>query len=346
MKLIHNIDVDSTVTKPIMQESILSVAKPMESAIVQGSQALFPYMKKDYNALLPLQFVHFSDIHSVLDQWNRIASFMNYYKDYISFALHTGDYCGSSIDQYSDLYNWGVPTHQPILNCVGNHDKVSRTRKPVSKETVHGLLFNDKQDWGVTFLDIPFSMTYYKDFPASHIRLIVLDNYFDPEAQQAWLKTVLAEAKALEYHVITATHPPTDAIADYVDTAFNSLTLVTGTAPDTFIKSPFEDPIADFKEAGGVHICHLCGHLHYDLFGYTARGILNIAVEMATAWAPCDDARREIDTNSYDCFNVTSIDVNQGLLRLVRIGNNYDLYLRRKSTLCYDYINRRIISFS
>ena len=33
-----------------------------------------------------------SDIHGDLDGWDRIMTMINYYQDYISFSLHTGDY--------------------------------------------------------------------------------------------------------------------------------------------------------------------------------------------------------------------------------------------------------------
>ena len=123
---------------PRMQESILSIAKPMEAAILQGATVLWPYKAGEHNnSLKPLQFVHFSDVHAILDQWDRIMTFTNHYKDYLSFALHTGDYCGGNIDQYVNLYGRGVPCELPAYNCVGNHDKVNQSRTYVSKETVH-----------------------------------------------------------------------------------------------------------------------------------------------------------------------------------------------------------------
>lgn len=323
------------------QMSILEVAKPMEAAIVQGAFDLWAY--KDTERYRPLQFIHFSDVHGIIDHWDRIVTLLNHYKDYISFAVHTGDYVGGHIEQYVDMYRYGVPAERPVLNCIGNHDKHSHYGAKVTKEMVHSMLFHRTDDWGVSFHDCDFSMAYYKDFPESNIRLIVLDVYYDVDLQAKWLKDVLDDAKVHGYHVMTAMHPPTAEPVSFPDTTFNSLTEVMKIAPVVHPTIPYEEIIADFIDAGGSFICNLCGHLHYDVFGYTKRGVLNISVDMASCWAPGDDAQRVPNTMSYDCFNVMSVDVKMGILRLIRIGNNYDYYLRRKSTLSYDYINKKVI---
>ena len=61
-----------------MSENIIDIAKPMESAIIQGSLARCPFLFKD--PFKPLQFVHFSDVHSMLDPWDRIMTFINHYE--------------------------------------------------------------------------------------------------------------------------------------------------------------------------------------------------------------------------------------------------------------------------
>ena len=106
----------------------------------------------------------------------------------------------------------------------------------------------------------------------------------------------------------------------------------------------FEDLIVDFVKAGGVFVCNFAGHLHIDLCGYTDAGILNVAVPSGTTWDKNSDLKRVRGTKSMDCFNVVGIDVDLGLLKLVRVGANVDHYLRRKTALCYDYINKKVIS--
>lgn len=321
-------------------ESIIDIAKPMERAIIQGSESRCPFLFKD--PFKPLQFVHFSDVHSMLDHWDRIMTFINYYEKYLSFGIHTGDFCAGTIEEYTDLYEYGVPTDLPVLNCTGNHDRATAAHVSATKEDVYKHLFNRSNKWNVNFMDCDFSMAYYKDFPESNIRLIVLDQYFDIEAQIAWLRDLLNRSKEEGMLVITAMHQPTSTLVDCPETTFNSI-MGWQSANEAVVPTPFEEPIAEFIEAGGKYVCNLCGHHHHDLFGYTKRGVLNIAVEMATCWAPWDDSRRVFDTRTYDCFNVVSIEPNIGLIRLTRIGNNVDYYLRKKTTFCYDFIKKQVV---
>lgn len=65
-------------------------------------------------------------------------------------------------------------------------------------------------------------MTYYKDFPESNIRLIVLDLYYDIEIQGEWLKNILEEAKEKGLCVITATHEPTAEVFNTFDVTFHA----------------------------------------------------------------------------------------------------------------------------
>ena len=41
---------------------------------------------------------------------------------------------------------------------------------------------------------------------------------------------------------------------------------------------------------------------------------------------------------------IVTVDTILGIIKLVRIGDNVDHYLRSKRTLCYDYKNKRIIA--
>lgn len=316
---------------------ILELNRDAEPYVIQASATQTPLLHRGkYD---PLTFVHFSDIHAVLELWNRLAEFVNHYKDTIAFGLHTGDYCGDNQDQYRDFYTEGIPCVRPILNCVGNHDTIAGPQwEKMPKEEAWKRLFNHTDDWKAVFLDCPHSMTYYRDFPESNIRLIVLDQYFDLDLQKTWLKGLLEEAMAKDLWVMTATHEPTADVRQPLDVTFQTLTDF-GHHGD----GPFEDTLKAFISAGGQYICNFCGHEHHDLFGYTPGGVLNIAVECACDWAGWCDGKRVRGTKTYDCFNVVSIDTDLGILKLVRIGNNADYYLRKKQVLCYDYQNRNVI---
>ena len=319
---------------------IVELHKDVEPFIIQGT-AMRPEL--GFRDLFkPLQFIHFSDIHAILVLWNRIVEYLNYYNNYISFGLHTGDFCGGSQAQYVDLYNTGILSEKPILNCVGNHDTVSPDGTfKTDKKTVHGLLFNKIDNWNVEFMPGDFSMTYCKDFPESNIRLIVVNLYYDIEEQKVWIKEKLDDALIKGYHVVTASHTATAGITKKENVTFHSLTDYGSL--DGYHKVFLEDLLIDFKKAGGVHVVNLAGHYHHDLFGHTDGGILNSPVECATAWNGWCDSKRVKNTKTYDCFNVVSIDTVSHLLKIVRVGDNADYFLRIKRTLCYDYIKNKLI---
>ena len=322
---------------------IIELNRDVESFIVQASATRTQSFKDPYT---PLQFVHLADAHNVLDLWNRMVEYVNHYKNYISFALHTGDYCGNSQAAYTDFYNEGIPCERPILNCVGNHDtiKTKFEDKPIQpKEITHALLFNHTENWDVNFMDIPSSMTYYKDFEESNVRLIVLDDYYHIDEQRLWLAERLREALERNLCVITAMHETTDHVNDTFGVTFHSIedyVSITGKLrPLPF----FEEEIVKFIDRGGIFICNLAGHHHHDLFGLTDAGVLNVAVPCATSWPHWCDGKRIKGTRTYDCFNVVSVDANLHHLKLVRVGDNCDHFMRIKRTLCYDYLNRRVI---
>ena len=86
--------------------NIVELNRDVEPLIVQGSASRTRFFKSKFDdKFKPLQFVHFSDVHAVLDLWNRMVEYVNYYKDYIDFAIHTGDYCGGNQEVYVDFYN-------------------------------------------------------------------------------------------------------------------------------------------------------------------------------------------------------------------------------------------------
>lgn len=322
--------------------SIISLNKDMEPYVIQAASGRPEAFGDKYKVL---QFVHASDMHTRVDMWNRMVQWINHYDQYVSFAIHTGDYVGGTQAEFVDMYGDGNDCDVPILNLPGNHDtmppNVSK-QQTATKQSVYDIICGEQcKDWGVTFMPGEYTMAYYKDFPESNIRLIAFDQYYDIDEQKVWAKGILDDALAKGLHVITAMHEPSGAIAYPLDTPFHTynydLYSVLG-------KHPIEDVISEFINNGGVHIVNLVGHEHHDLCGYTLGGVLNIAVESGTPWEYWCDGVRVEGTRTYDAFNVISVDVNAGVLKVIRIGNNTDPYMRTKEPLCYDYINKKIVA--
>ncbi len=292
-----------------------------------------------------LQLLAFTDVHTGLYAWNRIVDYYNEYSSHIDFAIHLGDYAGKDLGVFTDLYGTGTVSTKPIFNIVGNHDTMPSGTETISgapKADVFSKLFATSGTWGVKFMDGENSMAYYVDYADKNIRFIVLDNYYDQDAQVEWLKNLLAEAKAEGMHVLTAMHQPSGAIVRPANTHFHTTLPTTG-----FEYSPFDAVIGDFIKDGGKFIANLAGHWHIDLFGYTENGVLNIAIETASPEnVPAnqlDGRTQEQGTRGYDAFDVININATDGIFELVRIGNNIDSANRTKTSLKYDYVNGKIL---
>ena len=319
---------------------IITLNKNVESFVIQSSEGLGQMFT---DKTKPLVFTHFSDIHTRQELWNRIVEYNNHYKDYIKFSIHTGDYCGGNRLAYIDLYANGTSCDIPLLNCVGNHDTYLTDNSKGDKATTHDLLFNHTDNWNVNFMNIENSMTYHKDFANEKIRLIVLDYYYDIDEQCTWLLERLNGAKALGYHVITCMHEMTNPIINKLDTTFQTIDNFEPVGGNKNSISKFDKVIGDWIKNGGVHVANFAGHEHSDYIGYTENGVLNICVQAATDNIIWTDGKRVQGTRTWDCFNVVSVETSTGTLKLIRVGNNSDHYLREKKILSYDYINKRII---
>lgn len=342
-----------------METSIVELNKDVEQFVIQAAQTR---SKHSFQTLCgdkfkPLCFVHAADIHDVISAWNRMTEYINHYSEYISFAVHTGDYCGGSQQSYTDFYAEGEKCVRPIYNCPGNHDCFSGEGAWLlnDKKIAHGLLYNHTEDWDVNFMDIEYSMSYYKDFPESNIRMIVLDDYYHIDETREWLRGVLLDARKKELSVITAQHETMSDVVDFLPVKYNSIDDYmpvwnvyekkrTEWAYDQRNRLLFEDILVEFINMGGHFVCNLAGHDHIDEFGYTKAGILNIVVQNGTTWDALGDMKRVKGTRSEDCFNVVAVDTELGLIKIIRIGANTDHYMRRKTALCYDYINKKVIA--
>lgn len=296
-----------------------------------------------------LSFLWFSDIHKAQKQWDRAVQLGNYYSAKFSFGIHTGDYVGTDQSSYEELYQNGVKSVIPLLNVVGNHDIYTNfaNRTQASKSVTKGIVMPDTSDWGVTWGDGDYPMHYYKDFSTQKIRLVVLDDYYDTDVQTTWLATVLDDAKSLGYHVITAAHETSRPITTWSDNTFNSKDAVALTTNGGLNHSstPYDAVIKSFKDGGGIHIAHLCGHEHVDMMGKSANGVLNIIIGSQHGYyADASDAMRISDTVTNDLLNVVGININLGLIKIARVGVNTDHYLRGRNVLCYDYVNDTVIA--
>ncbi len=324
-------------------DGIVKLNKDKEAFVINATKSRSNRFTNPYT---PLEFVHFSDIHAQQNEWKRIVDYIDHYDSYIQFALHTGDICGNSLAGAGGLYAIAKPKRVPILNTVGNHDTYlddeTMSTEGVTQEEIKAVVLEDIDGWEVQFGTEENAMYYYKDFADSNIRLIVLNDQNFTDAQATWLTEVLNGALTDGRAVITASHTMTARITSDLSCGFvpveNYATVVV------FPTQAFEAQLTAFQEAGGIHICHLCGHTHYDHIGYTDAGILNITVECATHYDAHTETVRKKGTKTFDCLNVVTVDTNTNRLKVIRIGNDTCASMKKKTAFCYDYVEKSMIS--
>lgn len=339
----------------VLGRGVVNLNKDVEPFVLQLGREISEQTQN--HSYKRLNFLFFSDIHANDDLWERVCDYMDEYSDIIPFAIHGGDYVSSDLSSLSvkDLYGLRKPQNGAILNTVGNHDcNPSGSSSPTATaETVYDVLYNSvnpvTDGWDCTFGTASYAMYWYKDIDDAGVRIICLDQYHWDSDQSTFFANALSGAVTAELAVITVTHTPITTNVSDVGTGF--FTLDDWVLSDTYSGSMVDirTAINTFISNGGVHLIHLCGHIHSDQFGkLTTDNILQFRTQMAganTSKSPLwTDTNRVIGTKTYDCFNVVQIDRNLGMIKIVRIGCNTSDALQPRTTLCWDYINSRLVA--
>ena len=306
----------------------------------------------------PLCLIHFSDVHGDEYCLRNIETFRNHYSGYITDVLHTGDsvttYAGNGMAFWNNVT--GAASY---LNAIGNHD----TRKnsgnwsstQTAAESLAAYITPYVSNWGVTIGS--GVCYYYKDYAANKIRLIVLDVMHDDATQRSWFATTLAGAKTAGYHVIVAAHCMATTSLTPLTTPWDDKPVVPWYEegfPDLssdnypqWLDGSYTAAVADFQNGGGNFVCWLHGHVHCAMFAkVTGKNQINIGVGNAGgqefAWTYAQ--ARHQGTRSADDFNVIAVDVDSSILRIVKVGVDYNRAMMHKDVICYDYANGVILS--
>ena len=321
-------------------------------------QATRPYSKDMVlsHALCTLSIM--TDIHGYQNNLQRYMDFTNEYVSYIDDMLCLGDFITDSWVNTMDFFN-NVEGSEKILLTIGNHDTCDRTQNPVVWYQYAGKQAYDRYfapyiaNWEVVQPEnaaINGYCWYYKDYNTAKVRLIVLDCMYmfkdTEQAQLQWFTGVLTDAKEKGLSVVAAKHYPFNVVQDKDKNTFNSLDYSSYDGNSKSSMKGFLDAIETFISSGGEFICWLNGDSHYDFQGLIT-GYPNqyaIAFENAGCNSQWNDSVRIKGTKSQDSFNFVTFDTNTKLIKVVRVGNNSDRYLRHKNYICYDYKNKKIIT--
>lgn len=312
----------------------------------------------------PLVLLHYSDIHGRKSCQNRINDFREYFKEYITDTIQTGDLVTSYWNDDSAYGDETDPDNNPcrdILSVIGNHDTASKSGNTFYWHTYQGVPAYNRyikpyvQYWGVVQpagAEENGYCFYYKDYPDASIRLVVLD-VFDTDAaykayQQTWFSEVLEDARLNGYSVIVASHFRIKAEALLTTPFTNPFAAVEN--PDTSDSNvPYVGIVKDFIDAGGELVCWITGHSHYDAVSRTseAQGLqVNVCVGNAGRFYSTATVIWEtnsmigVDPNdwkTFDLFNIMAVDTRYKTITLFRIGSNYDKMGRRIETTTIRY---------
>ena len=304
-------------------------------------------IRADKNGPTPQQeqltLLHFADIHHDTRNLRRVMEFAARYKPYITDILLTGDIAGGCWQDWNGELMTVPGFRDGVLKTLGNHDVYRWNRHPlvnVPARECYERYFAGIGNWGVTQPGgtNPDGLCYwYKDYPASRVRLIALDCMHYDDAHDAWFAATLEDARARKLAVVAAHHlPPADAkdMIGLPGCAFDSpqRDSLGGSLPRAV------DTVSKFQKAGGEFACWLAGHTHTDFCG-TVKGTGQMYVIVGAAnnrelWC---DSRRVTGEKSQDLFNVLSIDTFRKHIRVARIGAEWNRFLQHRVAMCLDY---------
>lgn len=315
--------------------------------------------------LPPIVLAWFSDVHGDGVNISRLNEFCERYKTRISNILSSGDNIPSHFEDSYDF--WVNNGGGPVITALGNHDAWTDDNDPDIVEggyqgeslfLVKPKLCYDKfyapfiSDWGVTQPQDAATLGkcyFYKDYTFTEggvsstiMRMIVLDcmhyNIYSDlvngvSVQNTWLISTLEDARTNGIPVLIVSHYKGDNI-NYLDCPWSSRDY---SSED---RTPLaKSAVKDFLDAGGELICWLNGHDHFDIIGTFVSDPRQLQIGIETAKCPdtWGDSERVSGTKTQDCFNLIAFDTRDKLIKIVRIGDDYNRGLYHKGRLVYRY---------
>lgn len=310
-----------------------------------------------------ITLLHLSDIHGNTVNLGRVVRYWKHYSAIFSDAIHTGDIVGGLFTD-SDPFQ-SVSGAENILNLIGNHDAWLSASDPdydaTEKQCYDKFFAPNIANWDVvqpTGAAENGYCYYYKDYTTEGYRLIVLDSVHwhyhsgtaqENAAQKAWFESVLADAKTQGLKVICATHyTPQNGITPIPDTGFNLMGATAGgnIADGWYAVDEMFDCVDDFITGGGSFAGWIMGHTHTDYIGTVYGHASQPVVIMGTSGNTSVNNKFIVGTASQDNFNAITFEVinNKSIVKIVKIGQDTDLYTRSKQTIAYNFTDGVLIS--
>lgn len=306
-----------------------------------------------------ISLLHFSDIHGNVTNVARLMTFKNKYSSYINDVICTGDIVS---DKYQDTDI--LSDYENMLITLGNHDAWIRTYDEDLAERQEGsssiwvvkptYCYNkyfapNISNWNVTQPTDAANdgkCYYYKDYTvdSSKLRLIVLDCMHynvgsdivnNVSVQNTWLQGVLANAITNNLPVVIAVHywPAWINVNDTIKCSYTT----TDHIGSDYMPSLLSSTVATFINNGGEFVCYISGHSHSDVIAtvHDYPDQMFIIVDTANNSNLLGNSLGV--SKGRDCFNIISFDVNDKLVKVVRVGRDTCTNLAIKRRLVYRY---------
>ena len=291
----------------------------------------------------PLALIAFSDIHGEFNSvvLKDIKIFYNKFKSHISDIISLGDQCTAGFGE--DFSWWEKSGGENVLLTIGNHDtpyQLENNQKGAYDKFIKPFINN----WGVVSPGENVCY-YYKDYSINKVRLIVLDCMNYDENQQSWLVNILNDAKNKGLSVVIASHYTYGKIVNIRESCkWSCIDYTLGTINDKELKN-IPVAITDFITKSGDFVCYIRGHEHYDYIGYSEE--YPNQIHILIGWAGIvqggrADSMKVDNTKTRDEFTIFAVDTYSKLIKLAKVGNNIDRYMRKKEFFCINYSNKNI----
>ena len=362
-------EVQEMVILPMSESSsssgdILSLNPDTEFIPKMQAAAKRYYTSTQSNLPTPLVLAQISDIHGNWTNVERFLKFVNHHSDKIDLVVNTGDTVNH---QYSDgIDGYAAKTGvDDIINVVGNHDTLEDSGGTTSwtghvgTDAYDMLIAPFVSNWEVTQPDDAAEngkCYFYKDFADKHIRLIFADMMGYDDDQNTWLQSLLADAITSEYHVAIVAHfCPSRTYNDRAQSLFSlvecnySTLYETGTSSSNLsqyntVNYKMGEAVAAFINGGGHFVGYISGHYHKDFVAkHDVHPDQMIYAVGSSKAGEVSDYSHTVGTRSQDEFQIVSIDTKNTIVKLFKVGANYDRFGRSKSSVCVDYSQCKVI---
>ena len=313
-------------------------------------------MNADFKAIF------FSDVHGSAENVKRIKEkSVSWNNQYVDCILNGGDTVLKFNSEGLDWYNQLVQDSAiPFVSAVGNHDAWSTNYWTWdNNENVYNLLTSKVKEYVPSIVqptDVNTTYANYYYYDTEKVRVIVLlsltftgsDEYYD-EAQDTWLKSVLADAKENNKAVIIMNHGPIDPKdCEEIECNWTSkISWVNDVEDYQHMDNRILENVDSFVDSGGKFICYLAGHSHLDYILRSKKHPRQMCLVITSAnYSYGDDCSRSKskDNMDYDSYNYIGVDLTHSVIKVQRIGMNTNAWMQEHNTLCWDFKNHKIIS--